>query len=48
VRLKLLLLLHENPLPDIKRAIQELDAVGFARGEELHHVSVYKSDFSEV
>lgn len=48
MRLKLSLLLPENPLPNIERAIQELDAIGFARGEELHHVSVYESHFSEV
>src|SRR2546429_5496856 len=37
-----------DPLPDVSRATQQLDAVPFVRGEEAHHCEIHECRLRQV
>src|SRR6266571_6419420 len=40
--------LPADPLPDVSRAAQQLDAVSFMRGEEAHHREIHECRLRQV
>ena len=40
--------LLSDPLPDVSRATQQLDAVPFMRGEEAHHREIHECRLRQV
>ena len=40
--------LASDPLPDVARATQQLDAVPFMRGEEAHHREIHECRLRQV
>src|SRR5438876_11323422 len=40
--------LPSDPLPDVSRATQQLDAVPFMRGEETHHCAIHECRLRQV